>query len=208
MYLKTALVYGFCLLATAGHAQSYGLMLGGYHTDLRAAGRVFVPGTGLSTGFFMPFYVNDRLVVRAEAGLVGYRVRHAEGDSTGMEGRMEASLTLLGRYYLNRKVSLGLGIQGIGLLRRADAVTVDRTACAVRRTDLCFLMAAAYRWSDRIETGLRYGQGLLPVAELALYGTAHRRYMHVTLSYLLHSAPTGFAERRKWRSGLTLAHRY
>ncbi len=208
MYRKTALAYSLCWLASAGHAQSYGLMLGGYHTDLRAAGEVFTPGSGLSTGLFMPFYVNDRLVVRGEAGFAAYRVRYAQGDSTSSEARMEASLTALGRFYLNKKVSLSLGIQGIRLLGMPEAVPVERTACELRRTDVCLVMGAAYRWTDRIETGLRYGQGLLPAAELALYGTAHRRYAHLTASYLLHSAPAGFAARRKWRSGLALAHWY
>ncbi|MBP7514450.1 MAG: hypothetical protein KA791_07875 [Flavobacteriales bacterium] len=208
MYRNTALAFSLCSLAYTGQAQSYGLLVGGYHTDLRAAGEVFAPGTGLNTGFFMPFYVNDRLVIRAEAGLVGYRVRHAYADSTGTESRHEGSLTALGRFYLSKKVSLSLGIQGIYLLRAAEPIMVEGSPCVLRRTDLCLMLGAAYRWTDRWETGLRYGQGLLPGAELNYYATAHRRYLHVALSYLLHTAAIKFAARRQWRSDLALAHRY
>ena len=50
----------FCLLLTfqAAEAQSYGLLLGGSATDLRAAGVNFQPGKGISLGLFIPFYVN------------------------------------------------------------------------------------------------------------------------------------------------------
>ena len=47
MYRNTALAFSLCSLAYTGQAQSYGLLVGGYHTDLRAAGEVFAPGTGV-----------------------------------------------------------------------------------------------------------------------------------------------------------------
>lgn len=199
-----------CLMLTfsAANAQSYGLLLGGTMTDLRAAGVVFQPGKGLSLGAFVPFYVNDRLVLRAEAGVAAYALRGTGDESTTVNHRTEADITALCRYYVHRKVSLSLGIQGIRLLQAPEELVQGHTRSAQQRTDVCLLMGVAYRWTDRIETGLRYGQGLLPAAEMPLYGTAHRRYAHLMMSYLLHSSHTRFAERRKWRSGLSLAHRY
>lgn len=175
---------------------------------MRAAGKNFIPGSGFSAGVFVPFYVNDRLVVRAEAGLAGHRSRQTEGETLHTEYRMEATATALGRFYLDRKVSLSLGIQGVRALGPGATITADRTVCTLRRADILLLMGAAYRWSDRVETGFRYGQGLLPAAELPVYGIAHRRYAHLTMSYLIHGTTRGFTARRKWRSGLSLAHRY
>ncbi len=198
----------FLLCCRTLNAQSYGVLAGGSGTDLYAAATVFQPGKGLSLGVFMPFYMNDRFVIRAEAGAASFTQRVPVAESSMRSQRTEASVTALCRYYLNRKTSLSLGIQGIRLLQEPETLVFGQSTCVLRRTGACLLMGAAFRWTDRIETGLRYGQGVLVETELPTYGPARRRYAHVMMSYLLHSARPVFAERRKWRSGLALAHRY
>ena len=61
---------------------------------------------------------------------------------------------------------------------------------------------------ERFELGARYGEGLLPVAELAVYGTAHHRMAQLTMSYLLHPGHTIFMVRRNWHSALGGTLRY
>ena len=206
MLRPTTLVLALSLLVSAAAGQSFGLLLAACRTDLHAAGKGLVPASGLSAGLFLPFYVNDRLVVRAETGINFFRSSSDSGG--GQLHRTEVSLTALSRYYLSKKVSLGIGLQGIKLLQKPQSFVVDQQECTPRDVDLCLLFTAAYRWSDRIETGARYGQGLLAAGDLPVFGRAHRRYVHFTLSYLLRNGHIGFAERRKWHSGMAMTHRY
>lgn len=208
MIKRATHLLGFALMAPFIHAQAYGLLLGARTADLHAAGVSFAPGHGLTAGVFVPFYVNDRLVVRAEAGLTGLWTRNSDGETALPAPRLEADLSILCRYYIARKVSLGLGIQGIKFMEPTGTLIVNKEECRMNATDLCLLFSAAYRFSERMEAGLRYGQGLLPAADLSVYGAAHRRYGQFTMSYLLHTTNPGFAERRKWRSGLELSQRY
>ncbi len=152
--------------------------------------------------------MNDRLVVRAETGLTFLRSSTPTDSGSGHVLRTEASLTALGRYYLTRKVSLGIGLQGIKQLQSQQPFVVDHRQCTPHDADLCLLLTMAYRWSEKIETGVRYGQGLMSAGELPVFGKAHRRYAHFTLSYLLRTGHIGFAERRKWHSGMSMTHRY
>lgn len=206
MLRRFVLAAGLMALAPRVIGQSLGLMAGASWTNLRAAGLAFDRRSGPSMGVFVPVYVNDRLVLRAECGIAFYPA-HGTTDRDPVD-LTEASFTALGRYYLHRRFSLGLGMQGARMLNAPAPLALGHELVVPGRTDIRIVFAAAYRWSDRIETGFRFGQGLPAVAEAAAYGRLHRRTCQFLLSYLLHGDHVTFAARRKWHSGLAMTQRY
>lgn len=195
-------------LTGRSNAQAYGMLLGGRSTAVNAAGVSFTPARGISCGLFMPFYVNDRLVVRTEAGFCMMWWKESDQESAQRGAHTQADLALLLRYYLTHRISIGTGIQGSVQLHKNAEPLPYVTNGPPNGIDLTLLLAAAYRFNERFELGMRYGSGLLPVAEMDVYGTAYRRTFQVTTSYLLHPSHTCFLVRRNWHSVLGTTQRY
>ena len=85
-------------LASPVSAQSYGLLLGGSYSDIYAGGRVFSTTTGGHVAVFMPFYINDRFVVRAEAGFTALSPKPlASDDEGGNETQVVLTASLIWR---------------------------------------------------------------------------------------------------------------
>jgi hypothetical protein len=198
---------GLFLFPVAVHAQSYGLLIGACHSDLYTGGQKFDPGQGLAANLFVPFYVNDRIVLRAEAGLAAFRASGQAGERSLPDHYSTANVALLSRFYVLESISLGVGLQGVQNMGgpRAFLGNEERT---IARNDLMLLLSAAYRVSDRFEVGLRYGRGLLTAVEVPVYGAAHRRHAMLTTSFLLRNKHVSFVERQTWRSRHTTVSRY
>jgi hypothetical protein len=75
-------------------AQTYGILLSGCHLDVYAAGLRFGPSKGMRIGAFMPFFVNSRMVVRAELGL-GLFSSQSVGEGGSTDRHLSLPLSLL-----------------------------------------------------------------------------------------------------------------
>ena len=188
-------------------AQALGFLVGARSTTVNAAGVAFAPSHGMSVGLFVPFYVNDRIVVRTEAGLCMQWWQRNDDGYARQEPRTQAELALLCRYYLTPRIAAGGGLLGSVRVSGGDG-PLAHVEQGPNRADLAILFAASFRFNERFELGARYGEGLLPVAELAVYGTAHHRMAQLTMSYLLHPGHTIFMVRRHWHSALGGTLRY
>lgn len=190
------------------NAQSYGVLAGGCYRDLYAPGGNYTSGYGITAGLFMPFYVNDRFVVRTEAGIMAVQGRPGPEASGSGQRSTTGTLALMGRYYLKRTICLGIGMQGLRSFQEPAPLQFEQGEAGPSRSDISLLMGLTYRFTDHLEVGIRYGQGLSPIVEVPVYGTAHQRYSFLTTSYLIHNKRVGFTERRKWNSGLSKTSRY
>ena len=195
-------------LTSHASAQSYGLLVGGSYSDIYAAGRVFSTSAGGHVAMFMPFYINDRFVVRAEIGFSALRPKRLGPDAEGgNETQAVLTASLLCRYYAHRNLCF-LGGSGWTQNMNELPVVVDGQQVLPAKTDVNLFLGMAYRFTGRVELGVRCGQGLLPVLDTGAWGTAHHRYASAGMSYLLATSKPALCQRRSWRSDLGSASRY
>ena len=203
------LTYLLALTTSPLLAQSVGIMAGASQRALIAAGRSYTTASGMSARVFMPFYVHDRAVVRAELGISSLRGNHiGPGEASYRYRENSLDLAVLGRYYLTRKFCLSSGSELTRFVGQRHPVAFDRSSQSPRRSDLGLVVGAALRCSDRMEFGVRVGQGLLPAVNMGPLGVAHNRYGMMAASFLIKSRNHSFVERRQWRNALYMAHRY
>jgi hypothetical protein len=170
---------------------------------------VFGPAFGVHTGVFVPFYLSDRFVLRAEVGASALRGRSVS-SATGPSSSAQVSVTaaVLGRYYASRHVCLVTGVGWVRSLSEPRPVAMELGAELPKRMDLTVLLGAAYRFTPRVEVGVRYGRGVMTMLDAGPWGPAHHRYGSLVTSYLLHNARPKLIKRQHWRSELGNCLRY
>ncbi len=189
--------------------QSCGLLVGVRTDHLRAAGMNWAPSTGLVTGVFVPFYVGNQFVLRAEGGVTAERFT-GTSERTGASAStlVSASGALVGRYYFSRKLTCTTGLEYRDYMATGATIGGSNGEGLLRPNDIGVLFGAAYRFSDAFELGVRNSQGMLPAADLGSYGWAKHRSWALMASYLLKYKPEPFAKRRKSRLPPLSACRY
>ncbi|MEO8587792.1 MAG: hypothetical protein ABI432_00335 [Flavobacteriales bacterium] len=197
------------LISAPAIGQSFGLLAGIRHGDMRAAGLNFAPSNGLALGAFIPFYMTNRIVLRAECGVLvdGYDQVKEEKEYSSAT-MVSASAGLVGRFYMSRSFSISTGLELRLGLSEPFVVQSPGGEGIPERTDYTLMFGSAYRFNKRFELGLRYGQGLRPAMDTGIYGPAKRRSFTVMASYLLKNKPKPLAKRRRCRIPLATAPNY
>ncbi len=196
MPLTRTLLLCTTMLPVLCAAQSFGLLAGIERQDLYAAGKRFAPGNGLSLGCFMPFWLQDRWVLRVEAGVSFQRLDINEEENLSYYTRVSAHTAVLGRFYANIPFCFSIGGELSQDLTAPPLLRIDRQAVQPARTDVALLGGLAYRFNEQCELGVRYAQGILNTLDAGDYGMAHSRRFTILFSYLLHYRKPNFLQQR------------